>query len=40
VKLDPSLEKRVTQIRARSIHRLTETRIDPTEPIDPTERDR
>jgi hypothetical protein len=39
VKIDPTLEKRVAAIRTKSIHRLTETRIDPTEPIDPSGRD-
>jgi hypothetical protein len=38
VKLDPTLQKRVAEMRTKSLHRLTETRIDPTEPIDPTER--
>lgn len=38
VKLDPSLEKRVMEIRAKSLHRLAETRVDPTEPIDPADR--
>jgi hypothetical protein len=39
VKLDRSLEKRATQLKARLIHRLSQTRIDPTEPIDPDDRD-
>jgi hypothetical protein len=33
--IDPSLAKRVQVLRARSIHRLAQTRIDPTDPIDP-----
>jgi len=39
-KLDPSLQKRVAEVRAKSLHRLTETRIDPTEAIDPADRHR
>jgi hypothetical protein len=39
VKLDRSLEKRATALKARLIHRLAQTRIDPTEPIDPGERE-
>jgi hypothetical protein len=38
VKIDPSLDKRVAEIRAKSLHRLAETRVDPTEPIDPADR--
>jgi hypothetical protein len=37
-KLDRSLKKRATILRNQSIHRLTQTRIDPTDPIDPSER--
>jgi len=38
-KLDPKLKTRTTEIRNKSIHRLSQTRIDPTDPIDPRERD-
>jgi hypothetical protein len=36
--LDPTLQKRVFEVRSKSLHRLAETRVDPTEPIDPAER--
>ena len=37
-KLDGSLKKRTTMLRKQAIHRLTQTKIDPTDPIDPSER--
>jgi hypothetical protein len=36
-KLDRSLKKRVDVLRKQSIHRLEQTRIDPTHPVDPVE---
>lgn len=37
-KSDSSLKKRVAPLRARLIHRLEQTKVDPTQPIDPSER--
>jgi len=37
-KLDGSLKKRTTALRNTSVRRLAQTKIDPTEPIDPSER--
>lgn len=37
-KLDGSLKKRTTALRNESIRRLTQVKIDPTDPIDPSER--
>ena len=39
VKLDRSLEKRATELKARLIRRLAQTRVDPTEPIDSDDRE-
>ena len=39
VKADRSLEKRATELKNRLIHRLAQTRIDPTEPLDPKDRE-
>jgi hypothetical protein len=33
-KLDPKLKTRVTELQRRSINRLTQTRLDPTEPLE------
>jgi len=38
-KLEPKLKTRTTEIQRQSIHRLAQSRIDPTDPIDPRERD-
>lgn len=37
-KMDPSLKKRALEARVRMTHRLDQTRIAPTEPIEPDER--
>jgi len=37
-KLDGSLKKRVAALQHQSISRLTQTKIDPTDPLDPSER--
>lgn len=37
-KLDPSLKKRANEAKMRMSHRLDQTRIAPTEPIEPDER--
>jgi hypothetical protein len=33
-KLEPKLKTRVTELQRRSINRLTQTRLDPTEPLE------
>jgi hypothetical protein len=37
-KLDGSLKKRTKVLKNQAIHRLSQTKIDPTDPIDPSER--
>lgn len=37
-KLDPSLQKRANDAKSRMTHRLDQTRVAPTEPIEPEER--
>ena len=37
-KIDRSLKKRIAEEQGRSLARLTQTRVDPTEPLDPQER--
>jgi hypothetical protein len=37
-KLDGSLKKRTAALLKQSVNRLTQTKIDPTDPIDPSER--
>lgn len=37
-KIDRSLKKRIAEERQRSLGRLAQTRVDPTEPLDPQER--
>ena len=38
-KLDGSLQKRITELKTEAIKRLTQHNIDPTDPIDATDRD-
>jgi hypothetical protein len=37
-RIDASLKPRIAESEQRALHRLTQTRIDPTEPLDPDER--